>query len=271
MKRRIRSRHPAFRWSILVLFLLALFATGCGDGNIFNSLGDKDSKEAKTEEALLEMDQGNYSAAASILNDLVNQYPEDSSLLQYLGSAYSGLAGLDIINLLKIIDELDKAGDTGSIDMAGRVLGDESGILTQTGVENKLLHLIDAISTLERIAIPDDDQLIQTGVVSVAHLSLLIGGAVMTDLGLTEIPLTEEGITSLYGGQPADFSAVTEDTLADIDDDIARIGNAIDALSRLSPSGNELADNFEEFRDAIDLNHDDHITREELESYINNL
>jgi len=112
---RVRT-SKAFQ-SIVLLFLFA-FLVGCGDSNVFESLGDDSSREAKTEAALMAMDDGDYNSALSILLALNDSNPGDARLLQYLASAYSGLAGLDTLNLLKVIDKLDESG-TDRYDRSG--------------------------------------------------------------------------------------------------------------------------------------------------------
>jgi tetratricopeptide (TPR) repeat protein len=245
---------------------------GCGDNNLFGGFADDSSKEARMEEALMALDDGRYSTAISILNDLLDSYPDDDELLQYLSSAYSGLAGLDTLNLLQVIDELDSTDDSGSIDMVGLVLGDANGVLTSEEVTAKLANINNALNALNSIATLNDDQTVLLGVLSITHISLTLADIIIADQGLDTITLTDEGIGDLYDGVTVDLSDVDTETLAleEIDEDIENADNAIDELDDISDGDNDLAQDFEEFINAIDQG-EPGVSQSDLETYITNL
>lgn len=260
-------------WALpLVCGIICLVAIGCGDTNVFEGMADENSKEARTEEALMAMDDGNYDKAISILSSLVNSHPNDDTLMQYLSSAYAGSAGLDTLDMLKVIGVLDDADDSGSIDMIGLVLGDSNGVLTSEEVNDKLDQITTAIDIMNGIGTLNDDQEIQLGVLSVTHLSLTLASIIIEDQGEDEITLTEEGINALYEGTPADFSDVDSQTLAldDIDQDLANITTAIDEIEALTDEDNDLAQDFEDFTEAINPGGGP-ISQGDLENYIDNL
>ncbi len=257
------------------LVFLCLLFSGCGDNNLFEGLADDDSKEAQTEQALIAMDDGDYATAISILSSLVASYPDDDALAQYLSSAYSGSAGLDTFDLIEVINTLDDADNSGSIDMVGLVLGDENGLLTSEQVQDKLEDIETAMEVLNAIGTLNEDQRIQLGVLSVTHLSLTMADIILTDLadeGVDEVTLTEEGINTLYGPSSADFSDVDTDTLAleEIDEDLDNIETSIDDIQNITDMDNDLAQDFYVFLAEINPSGGD-ISVTDLQDYIDGL
>ena len=253
---------------ICILSFLLAFLAGCDNNNALNSLADESSKNARTEAAIMAMDEGDYQKARNILLKLTRKHPNDAKLHQYLASAYSGLAGLDTLNFLVIIDALDDSGNSGSIDMVGLVLGDGGGRVTAVGAAEKSGHIENAIEALNAIA-RNSDQTIQRGLLGVVHVALLLGEIIMDDLRAESIILTEQGISNLYGRQQADFSGVGEHILGQIDDSLDYIGEAVLALTSLSKK-NDLSDDFVKFRNDI-KSHEGPLRAPDLENYINGL
>lgn len=265
------SRSIRAKWiSTAILIILCIFLVNCGDSNIFDGIADEDSKEARTEEALIAMDDGDYDTAISILSSLVDSHPDDDTLIQYLSSAYAGSAGLDTLDLIEVIDELDDAGSSGSIDMVGLVLGGDAGQLSSDEVDAKLADIEEAIAILSTIGTLNEDQRIQLGVLSVTHLSLTLADLIMDDRGVDQITLTEEGIDTLYGSDSPDFSGVDAGTLDEIDEDLDHIATAITDIQEITDTDNDLAQDFNDFLNDIDPGLDN-ISIDDLENYIDNL
>jgi len=120
------------RVGILVIIGLACLFIGC-DGNVLEGVSDDDSYEAKLEEGLMALDDGDYDKAVDIFRRLNSDYPNKEEVCVYLSNAYAGLTGIDTFNLLDTISELEDTGDEGSIDMIGLLLGNADGLLDQTG------------------------------------------------------------------------------------------------------------------------------------------
>lgn len=258
-------------WGIaLVCFIMCAVVIGCGDANVFEGMADENSKEARTEEALMAMDDGDYDKAISILSSLVNSHPNDDTLMQYLSSAYAGSAGLDTLDLLEVINLLDDADNSGSIDMVGLVLGDSNGVLSSQAVDDKLDQITTAIEILSAIGGLNNDQEIQLGVLSVAHLSLTLADLIIEDQGVDEITLTEDGIDALYGDTTADFGDIGTETLEDINQDFTNVEAAIDEIEAITDADNDLAQDFADFTDDLNPGGGE-ISSEDLEYYINNL
>lgn len=263
--------------SCCVLFLCAFFLfSGCS-GNVFEGVSDDDSDDAKLEEARMALDDGEYSKAAQLLNDLLDGNPTDPQALVYLSHAYAGLAGLDTLDLLTIIDELDESGDSGSIDMVGLVLGDEDGDITAAEVDAKLQHLNDAIDNLEQIEANggslSDDETVQRGVLAVVRTAMVLADIILADQGSGSggsIRLTEDGIDALYNDRPDFDDDVSSDQLDYLSDDIESIQEAVGVLNEMG-SDNDLSEDFNEFENDLNPDGNSIITTDEVEGYVESL
>ncbi|HLF85549.1 MAG TPA: hypothetical protein VI584_00545 [Nitrospiria bacterium] len=106
--------------------LLGLVFMGCGDSNIFDSMADDSTSEAKLEEGQIALDTGDYTKAIDIFSDLCGLDPADpasnldnrtcdNSTVSLLASAYMGRSGLDLIAL---IDAAANSGQTTQVTLA---------------------------------------------------------------------------------------------------------------------------------------------------------
>ena len=253
---------------LLMIFFIIFLFSGCGD-NLFEGVSDDKSYEAKLEDAKIAIDDEEYAEARDILLKLKEDHPNNKEVLKYLSNAYAGLAGIDTFSLLEIIDELDENGNSGSIDMIGLVLGDAEGSISSEEVGESLANLEAALENLQLIENPDDDQIIQMGILGMSHMTLTIAEVVMDDLGLDDVELTEDGLSELYPDDSADFSDI-EVPVESLSNDLGLINDAIDELNAISDSGNDLAEDFEEFQEDIDSDGNGQISDENLEDFINN-
>jgi len=279
-------RQPlSFRSGCLVAFALFMIciSVGCG-GSVFEGVSDDGSDDAKLEAARMAMDDGEYNKAAEILKEMLDWDPDDpqdvpeddARTLAYLGHAYAGMAGLDTLDLLKIIDELDERGDSGSIDMAGLVLGDEEGDVTAAEAAAKLDNLNTAIRSLfqieEQLGSLTDDEAVQRGVMAVARTTMVLGQVVLSDLGGDSVRLTEEGIDALYSDTPDLEGDVTDTQLGYLSEDIVAMQEAVLALEEIgSDNDNDLSEDLDEFQMDLNPNGDDTVTVTELETYLGSL
>lgn len=260
---------------LILLLAVIVTLTGCGS-NAFEWMADKDSYEAKIEEARIALDKEDYKKARSILEGMDKSNPQ---VAQYLSNAYAGLAGLDTFNLLETIDALTESDQTGSIDMVGKVLGDKDGKLTAGEIDTKISYLNSAIDAMGNIQNLTDEQKVQLGLLSLNRAALTIADIISDDQinqGKSgDITLTEESLDNLYPTGTVDFSQeATPDRLNTLSTDITNVANSIDAILRMTGATteeNDLANNFDDFRKAIDTNGDGYINTNELENYINNL
>jgi hypothetical protein len=264
-----------FRWLLFFGFMVS--ALTCCGGNAFEWLADENSKEARIEEALIALDDGEYERARAILTALQDEYPNDGTIAAYLSNAIAGAIGIDTFTLLETIDQL-----SGDIDMVGKLLGDADGNLTANDITYKLSELDEAIGALTNL--PGDltpDQKVQLGLLSLNHAALTIADAIADDLDITDnsiITLTEDGIKTLFDANTTDLSDLSDVTdisviLSDLSEDINNISESIEAIATIvgGGSGNDLSDSFEDFLKSLDENLDDTISEDELEDYLINL
>ena len=259
--------------AFVVCICLAGLLIGC-DGNLFESISDDDSYEARLEEGLMALDDEDYDKAVELFLDLREDYSSKEEVCVYLSNAYAGLTGIDTFSLLETIDEMEGTDDEGSIDMIGLLLGDAQGIIQLSEVSGKmdLLALAkDAIDTC--IDSLDTDERVQTGLLGLGDAALIIANTVMTDLSLTSLELTEDGLDALYTSLSADFDStdISDTALQQLNDSLDDIADAVEALEDLlGEDESDLSESFEEFLADVDPDSDG-IDRDDLENYIQNL
>ncbi len=262
----------------LLCLCFAIFAlTGC-EGNIFEGFADDSSYEARLEEAMIALDDGDYAKARSILSDLNNDYPNNPTILQYLSNASAGEAGIDTFNLLETIEQINDDPNAGSIDMIGQMLGDADGVITADEITEDLSKINDAIDALEAIPEADrtDDQTVQLGLLSINRAVLTIADIIAEDTGEQTITLTEAGISALYPGTTEpDFSdeLTGNDRLSTLSTDTRNIDDSVETINTISgqDSQNDLSENFGGFSDEIDTDGAEGISTEDVENFINAL
>jgi len=264
-----QRKSKGFRRGVCWLIFL------CFASLIIASCADDSSYEARIEEARMAIDDRDYARAIDLLEQLKAEYPGDPLILQYLSNAYAGLTGLDTFNLLDVIDQLNKTGDPGSIDMVGTVLGTAGGEIAVADIPGKLANLDEAISNLNAIPNPTDDQKVQLGLLSLNHAAMTIAAIVAEDKpGTDPIPLTEQGLNGIYGGAPPDLSAeATPARLTSLSDDIDNIGDAVDSIASITGAGeeNELGESFDDFQNNLDTDGAAGISQTDLQDYLGSL
>jgi hypothetical protein len=254
---------------LIFLCLAALIIASCADDS---------SYEARIEEARMAIDDREYARARDLLLQLKAEYPGDPMILQYLSNAYAGLTGLDTFNLLTVIDQLNEAGGTGSIDMVGTVLGTAGGEIPVADIPGKLANLDEAIDNLKAILNPTEDQKVQLGLLSLNRAALTIAAIVADEQNLgpnDTVPLTEAGLGVLYGAAVPGFLTgyVTVDQTNSLLDDINNIGDAVDSIDAMTGTGeeNDLGESFNKFQSDLDTDGVAGISQKDLEDYLMNL
>jgi hypothetical protein len=174
---------------------------------------------------------------------------------------------LDTLNLLRVLDDLEEMDKSGSIDMIGLVLGDDSGELTAAEIAAKLQDINTAIDSLDNIINPDDDQSILRGLLGVTRIAITIAHIVAQDTSQDPIELTEDGIGGVYPGTPDFSQEITGDIEDALTDDLAAIGAAVVILDQNSDT-NDLSDDFDLFEADIDQDNDDNIDAGDLQNYV---
>ncbi len=254
----------------LVMLICVSWAavSGCG-GNAFEGISDDDSFEARLEAARMDIDDERYREAIDILNDLKEEQPDNEDVTRYLSNAHAGLAGLNTFDLLEVIDDLDEAGNSGSIDMVGLVLGDSDGVVMADDIPDKLDNLTEAIDQLNTIDQPTDDQIVQMGLISVSRIGMTLAKIIASDTGNASVTLTEEGIQSEYDTKPEfEDGDVSDEDLENLSNDIQNVGDAVTIMTENYSHDNDLNEDFTEFKNDFDQNSDGTIDIQELENYI---
>jgi hypothetical protein len=193
------------------LFFMTLVVSGvagCGD-NIFENLADDGGIADKIESAQIALDSRDYTSAIVILEGLcgtdLSNPSCDAETRALLASAYSGHAGLDVINLI------NKAS-TGSITSFASF----STLLPSPTSSNKT-DLNNAVALLSGISSRTADQNLQMAATAVADIIVTIGA----DLNVTFDPQT-----GLPSRSPA-TSEITSATLSQVSNDVTRIADGI--------------------------------------------
>jgi len=256
---------------LLVLCFTFAFLPSCEDNSV-EWLADDSSYEARLEEGCIALDDREYARARDLLLELNEDYPGDPLVLQYLSNAYAGLAGLDTFNYLLTIDRLLEE-NPGSIDMAGTVLGDATGLIEVGDIDKILSNLNKAIETLKKISPQTEEQKVQLGLLGLNRTSIIIAKIVAKDRDLADIDtveLTEAGLSAVYEAEDpnfADVAGIDEDCL-EIDEDKADMDSAVSSIETITGDRkNDLSESFGEFSNNIDPD-DDGVSPDDLEGYI---
>gem|GEM_PF-2204632 len=155
---------------ILCLILMMFMVWGCGENSVFDGLGNKETSQAKMEEAKIEMDKGNFSAAIQTLQELCGtdlaQATCDNETIGLLASAYSGRAGVNLFNLINTA-ALTATGTTNSFSTFSTLL--------PTPTESNKTDMASALTLLSGVFPRTPNQNLQLAVVAASHLVTGIG------------------------------------------------------------------------------------------------
>jgi hypothetical protein len=145
--------YPKRRWIFAMTLALGLLGGGCD--NAFESFGDKNSTDAKLEEARTAMDQGNFATAVPLLETLHLQNPGDAEISRSLATAYSGRAGLNFFDLVARSQEAQGNGAIQDNTIAHLV-----NAFPHPVTDNNILDISRAIGMLDNVSAssgsPDD-------------------------------------------------------------------------------------------------------------------
>ncbi len=262
------------RFIFMLFFCITLILsvmTGCDDEN---------SSEAKLFEAKEALNDGQWEEARLILLSLNTS----EEVLQYLSNTYAGEVGINTFDLLTTIDELDsenaESDESGSIDMIGKLIGDENNALSVEDITEKLATINSAIDNLNQISSLtgtdlNSDQAVQLGLASMTRTVLIMAELIAIETGEPEVTMTEEWITDYRdtNGLVISDATWTSDTYGEmLIDDITNVGDSVSAIS----GENDIKDDFDEFKTEIDngiggTEDDNIISLSELNHYIDTM
>ena len=228
------------RGIVVLLCLISVFIwiTGCDD-NIFETIADDSTDEAKLEHAIILMDHKEYEAAFDIFTTLNT---ENTEIKRLIAEAQSGIAGFDFFNIVDAINDLEGDDDANGFDYIGETLGDENQTLDQGEISDKASGFDSSLNLYEELLEEDpDDETIkaQMALISINRLTLTIAGTILSSSGETSeestIMLNKSGVSDAYSevtNEGSVFSGVT--TLASINKDLYNIYHGIEAMNSLS-------------------------------------
>ncbi len=119
------------------LLTAVLLLSGCGDhNNLFGSLADDNSKQAKLEEAQQALDKGDCQTAIDGFTDVFNSDPGDTGVRINLSAAYLCKAGFSVTGLLKVAADFNSSssGAATSDDLFQRITAQVSALIPDTAV-----------------------------------------------------------------------------------------------------------------------------------------
>jgi hypothetical protein len=234
------KKRKKFTVFVLFILIIGIFTlTACDlDENLTDDFADQDTYEAKLDEAIIEMDAGNYQTAKDILDDLLLEKPGDNYLLELRASCSVGIAGIDSLSAIEKIDNVADAGDLDAVDIIATILGDSDGNITASGISDTLDNLDAALTDLNAISNPTEDQLTQIALFSAYRVLGNVVNEVMDIASVTTLDLDTD--LDLAG---TDFSTVSSAVLDEIATDFTSMFNI--------PSTNALYDPISELADGL--------------------
>jgi len=254
-------------FTLLGIACLLLF--GCGDTNLFKSVADDKSSDAKISAALEDINRGNYAAAIAALEQMD---PNDPQVKKYLASAYIGATGFDTLKLIETAgnqaDGTTNFSDGGIFTTVNDLLNlgngtaEENMALLTKNIETakKALDLL-APSTSDITSLSEEAQF-QAGLYAAVQ-TIYITEFILE--GQDPATLNETEITTRVNTNFAANSADLERSLSLV---VAGRDTLIKNLADPSES-NDLQDSLDEF--LRDIGYDDNeLTASELSAYVIN-
>ncbi|MCP4159606.1 MAG: tetratricopeptide repeat protein [Deltaproteobacteria bacterium] len=229
---------------LTIIFMIGIFTfTACDiDDNLTEDFADTDTYEAQLDAAVILIDAGNYQTAKDIIDDLLLIKPGNEYLLELRASCYVGIAGIDSLSALEKIDNVDDAGDVDTSDIISTILGDANGEITAASVADKLTNLDNALTDLESISNPTDDQLSQIALFSAYRIIANITEQFISVTGTDPVDLTDPNLLDT-GWSDGQIDTIPAATITEMASDFNNMLNI--------PSTNPLSDPFNELKDSM--------------------
>lgn len=101
------------RWIPALVLVLVSLGTACD--NAFEGFADKESREARLEEARIAQDRGDFAAAVPLLAALHAESPGDAEISRLYASALAGRAGLNFFDLVTRAQDAQEAAGADTI------------------------------------------------------------------------------------------------------------------------------------------------------------
>lgn len=276
------GNYMVYLWGIVLLLLLS----ACSQDSIFEGIAQDSGKDAKIEQARIDLDSSNYDQVISDLSANYTTSALDPEVSQLLASAYMGKAWMDttvfITNSTSSgLEPFDIAASmlqspTINVQKDQRFIGHDDNNQTDALVVLDLLDYIteaeQTLTILEKMGLTTDDKKIQLGLASAVHFILYTGNTVADALNptfsLNDIKQHQPGIIPVpinsaaykyYKNEkylfswnievtPAIFSEkATNGGTASYKEDLLNISHAITAFSKAYPGSNKMRDSLNAF------------------------
>jgi hypothetical protein len=236
---------------VLGLGILCWTLSGCGE-NIFENLADDGSLASKIESAQIALDSRDYDTAISILQGICGTDPAnptcDDENRANLASAYSGQAGLDVINLIS-------NASTGTITSFGSF----STLVPAPTSANKT-SMSKAVTLLSGITSRTAAQNLQMAVMAAADIVVTVG-----------VDLTNGFDAST--GKPNQVPTLAEVNTAETNSGtVTRVSDDLDlVIQGVNGSGltnEDLTNDINSIKTGLDTNSSGTVTSGELQTYL---
>ncbi len=162
---------PGWRWLVAGCVGTTLVA-GCGNSNLFEGLANDGTTQATVEAARINIDNGDFTAAIAALEALCGTNLSaptcDAETVALLASAYSGRAGLDVLDLIREATSA-ASGVTSLSDFSTF-----SALLPTLTASNKQ-DMHNAVTLLSGLTSRTANQDLQMAVVAAADLIITVG------------------------------------------------------------------------------------------------
>ncbi|WP_300669756.1 hypothetical protein [Desulfoluna sp.] len=231
---------------------------------------DDDSFDSELEEAKIAIDGNQFDKAISILTGM----PQVAEVLETLGSAYVGKAGLNTFDILSALE----TGGPETVDIIGKMLGEgEQGLLSCLEIIDRLSYMDQGKTALTQSVggrALSDDGTIKLGIYGLTDFVLVLGEVLCQNYGDAVSPvrivgLTEAWVKTLKARPGVDFSTinVTQAELDQMGQDVWYVQQSVSILG----VGNDLAEEFQAIQKLIDPNGDGIIVYAEFVAFLNGL
>ena len=238
----IKNGH--FRWDasrVVSAGLLSVILGACGDQNLFDSLSNDNTTAAKVESAKIAIDDGKFTQAIGILQELcgtdVSAPACDAETASLLASAYAGRAGVNVFDLIENSGGVLSGMTTSSLSTFSTLLS------APTDDDKSDLH--DAVTILEGLSNPTANQNLQMAIYAMADAVVTVGVDLTDGYNSSSgrpntVPLTI---------QPIEAAEASEGTLSQVASDLEL---AIEGLDGAGLGNENLKNDIENLRDQID-------------------
>ncbi|MBI3608505.1 MAG: hypothetical protein HY207_11115 [Nitrospirae bacterium] len=246
-------------WRLLVAGCVGTtLVAGCGNSNLFEGLANDGTTQATVEAARIDIDNGNYTAAIAALQALCGTNLSaptcDAQTVSLLAAAYSGRAGLDVLDLIKEATST-ASGVTGSFSTFSSLLP------TLTASNKQDMH--NAVTLLSGLTSRTANQNLQMAVVAAADLVVTVGVDLTNGFdAATGVPNV---IPSLADVQQAETS---NQTVTQVTNDLLLVTQGVTGSGL---AGKDLTNDITQIQNTLDANQNGTVTAPELQSYLASL